>query len=351
MPDAQDRVASLAPTSMRPLSLRGRLAVLLYCIFPAPSAAQPATIPVIAGVPATIPVADRRRFTSKPRVSQGGQHHTLRRLFAALGTTNRYYVEFGFNPGEQCRGSGPNSCSLWLNGWDGLLLDGSFHNASINLHSHFITSANIVSLFRKHGVPAQPDYVSIDVDSADLWIMRALLASVYRPRVLSIEFNSNFPWGYPLAFPDPTTMAVNAEGRFYSRGTCYMGASAMAIENLGAAWGYVTVAMNSPLDLFLVPRELAEAHGLRSILPRLRRDAHLLAEHHPMTTTQATNLVDYTRWQSLTDDGSLTGKEIVRDARASAQRLLANLTARSRTEPKLRCFSQLQPPRRGWLWG
>tara|TARA_B110001452_G_scaffold16211_1_gene13301 strand:- start:2433 stop:2918 length:486 start_codon:yes stop_codon:yes gene_type:complete len=130
------------------------------------------------------------RHSSEPRLSQGGQHHVLRWLFKTIGTTNRYYVEFGFNPNEHCRGSGPNSCSLWLEGWDGLLLDGNSHNESINLHTHFLSSANIVSLFRRYRVPESPDYVSVDIDSTDLWILRSILASVYRPRVISVEFNS-----------------------------------------------------------------------------------------------------------------------------------------------------------------
>ncbi len=39
------------------------------------------------------------------------------------------------------------------------------------------SSANIVSLFEKYKVPFAADYVSIDIDSTDLWIFRAILAS------------------------------------------------------------------------------------------------------------------------------------------------------------------------------
>ncbi len=40
-----------------------------------------------------------------------------------------------------------------------------------------LSSANIVSLFEKYKVPFAADYVSIDIDSTDLWIFRAILAS------------------------------------------------------------------------------------------------------------------------------------------------------------------------------
>ena len=63
-------------------------------------------------------------------------------------------------------------------------------------------------LFRQHGVSIEVDYVSIDIDSFDLWVLRALLASEFRPRVLTVEYNSNFPYGSWLAFPDPQIMDV-----------------------------------------------------------------------------------------------------------------------------------------------
>jgi len=39
-------------------------------------------------------------------------------------------------------------CPLFINyqGWNGLLLDGHFENAAINLHREIVSSANIVSL-------------------------------------------------------------------------------------------------------------------------------------------------------------------------------------------------------------
>ena len=39
-------------------------------------------------------------------------------------------------------------------------------------------------------IPSDVDYISIDVDSTDVWLMHALLSGGYAPRVLSIEFNA-----------------------------------------------------------------------------------------------------------------------------------------------------------------
>lgn len=126
--------------------------------------------------------------------SQQGQDGVLAEIFRRLGVTNRFYVEFGFDADDFGGGSGPNTRNLWEQGWRGLLLDGSHANASINLHRHYIQPDNIAALFKKYEVPKEADYVSIDLDSCDIWVLLEL-AKEYRPRVVSVEYNSNFPAG------------------------------------------------------------------------------------------------------------------------------------------------------------
>lgn len=98
--------------------------------------------------------------------------------------------ECGYDADDLAGGGGSNTHHLRAHyGWTGLLLDRGHANASINLHRELISSRNVLELFRKHGVPLEPDYVSIDIDSTDLWVLRALLASPVRPRVVSVEYN------------------------------------------------------------------------------------------------------------------------------------------------------------------
>ena len=144
---------------------------------------------------------------------------------------NKSYVEFGY----QGR-STSNTFALWKEGWNGLLLDGDPRWASksdggeTNLHRAKVTSRSIVRLFRRYDVPLEVDYVSIDIDSFDLWVLRALLGSEYRPRVLTVEYNSNFPWDAgQLAFPDPELMRVPPRFQKWG-GNCYMGSSAAALH-------------------------------------------------------------------------------------------------------------------------
>ena len=48
----------------------------------------------------------------------------------AVGTSNKFFVEFGFNANSYEEGSGANSEALYHAGWRGLLLDGRRSNAT-----------------------------------------------------------------------------------------------------------------------------------------------------------------------------------------------------------------------------
>lgn len=101
------------------------------------------------------------QFLNTEAQSQGQQDGVIRSILTAIGETNRYYVEIGFNSFTHQGGSGSNTYALYERGWKGLLLDGFFENPEINLQKEFVTSLNVVDLFRKYQVPLEPDYVSI----------------------------------------------------------------------------------------------------------------------------------------------------------------------------------------------
>jgi hypothetical protein len=72
-------------------------------------------------------------------------------------------------------------------GWDGLLIASTQQDLTLtltdtasNLHAHVVTPDNVVSIFNGHHVPLEPDYVSIEMDSVDVWVARSLLSSKYR---------------------------------------------------------------------------------------------------------------------------------------------------------------------------
>ena len=132
----------------------------------------------------------------------------------------------------------------------------------------FRSSLSTAFRLRKFGVHDITSFpVSIDIDSYDLWVLRALLGSEYRPRVLTVEYNSNFPWDAgQLAFPDPEVMRVPVRQQQWG-GNCYMGSSAAALHAVAREHRYSVVDVEPGLDLFLVRRDVLAGAKLR--LPKL----------------------------------------------------------------------------------
>jgi hypothetical protein len=133
--------------------------------------------------------------------SQGKQDGIIEYIIENIEIKNKFCVEFGYDSNDLHNGCGPNTTNLIKNyGWDKLLLDGTNENKEINLHKHFLSEDNICDIFEKYNVPYEPGYISIDVDSTDLWLTVKILEK-YKPSFYSVEFNPNFPIDYAITFP------------------------------------------------------------------------------------------------------------------------------------------------------
>lgn len=185
------------------------------------------------------------------KYSQGGQDAVLASLFddAHLGTTNKFYVEFGYNL------VGGNTKRLEKDfGWtNGLRMDGAAHPqlGDSNLFQQWITPETITSIFQNHTVPSSPDYVSIDIDSCDLWVFLNM-TTAYTPRVLTVEYNSNY------AFEESrTNICKNSTGGSYSwHNDRAYGASFAALSMAANMRKYSPVWVETKLDVFLVRNDL-----------------------------------------------------------------------------------------------
>jgi hypothetical protein len=181
----------------------------------------------------------------KKKFSQNGEDGVIRAIFSFIGTTNKYYVEFGVEDGIQC-----NTRNLREKfGWTGLMMDGSHENTSINLHKEFITAENINELFQKYQVPTEFDLLSIDIDYNDFYIWYAL--ENYKPRVVVIEYNATHqPNEDKVAMYNPTYMWDF---------TNYFGASILALKRLGNLKGYTLVyAEKQGVNLFFIRKDVIE---------------------------------------------------------------------------------------------
>lgn len=169
----------------------------------------------------------------RKKYSQGKQDGIIEYIINNINIKNNYCIEFGYDSNSLTDGCGPNTTNLILNyNWEHLQLDGSHENPNINLYKHFLTKNNICDIFEKYNVPREPGYISIDVDSTDLWLMDAILQK-YSPSFLSVEFNSNIPIDYAITFPPS-----DEKGWIYDK---IYGASLKALNIVSKKYSYTLV--------------------------------------------------------------------------------------------------------------
>ncbi len=191
------------------------------------------------------------------RIAQHGEDGVLEKIFQLIGTTNKYYVEFGAGDGHFC-----SNVKYFREkyGWTGLLLDGACSNnmnddLQINLHKEFITAENICDLFEKYNVPYEFDLISIDIDRHDFYVWRAL-SKKYKPRIVVIEFNSQFN------FNEDKVIKYSANEEW--DGSHYFGASILALFNLGRSLGYSLIYEESEtINLFFIRDDILESSKIK----------------------------------------------------------------------------------------
>jgi hypothetical protein len=184
--------------------------------------------------------------------SQSYQDQVLDHIFAHVPAQNPtpFCVEFGFNSTSLTQGTGANVASLILkNKWDSLLLDGENENPEINLYKHFLLPSTIHEVFKHYLVPSEPEYISIDVDSTDLWLFEALLKS-HRAMVFSVEYNSHFPLDAVITFPNDPNETWQGDRAY--------GASLKALTLVAQKHGYSLLWVVPHYDAFFIRNDLIE---------------------------------------------------------------------------------------------
>jgi hypothetical protein len=217
---------------------------------------------------------------NRGKYSQSYQDILLERIFEHIGVRNTppFCVEFGFNDTSLTGGSGSNVANFVLHhGWQCLLLDGGHANPSINLHQHLLTAANICDVFAEHGVPPEPEYISIDVDSTDLWLFRSLLTR-YKAMIYTVEYNSCFPLDRAITFPDDATERWQGDRGY--------GASLKALQMVAAEGGYSLLWVVRPLDAVFIRDDLIE-DGSGDLTFPLSRWKHATSFNHHLRLKDA----------------------------------------------------------------
>lgn len=190
--------------------------------------------------------------------SQNDEDGIINEIFNRIGTTNRFFVEFGVQDGLEC-----NTHFLLLQGWSGVFMEGNaeyveqikrnfakpISDGILKVLNTFITSENINALMVENGLAKidEIDLLSIDIDGNDYHVFEAI--DCIHPRVVIVEYNAKFP---P---PSLWVMPYNKDHVW--DGTDKQGASLQALAQLGIKKGYVLVATNlNGVNAFFVRKDL-----------------------------------------------------------------------------------------------
>jgi len=205
--------------------------------------------------------------------SQNGEDGILRHLFAEIGFTSRWAVEFGFSTNES------NSLRLVLHErFAALFLDASdwqvdrFNRAAARLGladaravRTFLTRETLQPTLLAHGAPAEIDLLSIDVDGNDYWFWESL--DRVSARVVVVEYNAALGPDLSLTMPYAASGRPGDDSPLHF---AYAGASLTALARLGRRKGLSLVGCDSSgTNAFFV------------------RDACLTPALEPLTPSQA----------------------------------------------------------------
>ncbi len=188
--------------------------------------------------------------------SQNDEDGIINEIFRRIGTTNKYFVEFGVSDGIES-----NSHLLLHEMWSGLWIEVNsdfiqkihtkfkpvIETKRLKVINAFITKDNINDIIGKE-ITGEIDLLSIDIDGNDYYIWKAI--NVINPRVVIIEYNGKFP-------PYIEWIAKYSDQPIWNASDDH-GASLKAYEILGNELGYQLVGTNyNGVNAFFVRKDLA----------------------------------------------------------------------------------------------
>lgn len=194
-------------------------------------------------------------------MSQNGEDGIIFEILKRIGTKSKYFVEFGVGNGTE-----NNSAYLLMQNWSGSWIEGSSQHCNemkisyadiintkrLQVKESFITKDNIESIFQDLKVPADLDFLSIDIDGNDYWVWKQL--QHYKPRIVVIEYNASIGPHVEWIMPYNENHVWN--GRTIGH---YFGASLKSMELLGTSLGYTLVGCNfTGANAFFVRTDLVD---------------------------------------------------------------------------------------------
>jgi len=176
--------------------------------------------------------------------SQNGEEKIIIDLLDQDISKGGFVVELGAQDGYHLS----NSRYLIEQGWNHILIDAD-NKGNQEVKEHKITKENINELMAKYNCPKEFDFLSIDLDGNDYWILDEILKQ-YRPKLVVAEYNASF------AVRESKTIKYDPE--FIWQGDTYFGFTLEAGKKLAKKNGYKPVMQNSNMNIWLLREDLSE---------------------------------------------------------------------------------------------
>lgn len=200
--------------------------------------------------------------------SQSGEDGVIEAIFARIGVTNRWCVEFGAWDGLHLSNT---AHLIQSQDWSAVQIEanpqrfatlctnfaGNPRVRQLNRRVGLGTGADSLnSILRTTDMPTEFDLLSIDIDGNDWHVWNNL--NVYRPRVAIIEFNPTVP--NDVIFIQDPKPEINE------------GCSAAALVQLGRRKGYELACCTAFNAIFVTWQDFPKLGIADNSLSRLRRD-------------------------------------------------------------------------------
>ena len=175
-------------------------------------------------------------------------------LLRTAGVRHRTFIEIG------CGSTGGNSAVLAYElGWSGLMVDANRKavesarrlfqgNPGVRVVKARLETRTIDAFLSREGAAGDVDFMSIDIDSFDYWLWKAVTAC--SPRLLVMEYNALFGRDRAITVPDAPRPQVAPKG--------YGGASLAALEKLAHVKGYgLVLCEDAGINAFFLRDDVA----------------------------------------------------------------------------------------------
>ncbi len=199
--------------------------------------------------------------TSETVVYQPGHNmEEIQSILNSMGIIQGTCVDIGAHNGVTFS----NTYPLFKSGWSGLLVECNKSRFATLAHLYrmmseatlactFVTPENVVSLLKGFNIPEKFDFLSIDIDSYDYFVLEALLSS-FRPSLIVAEINEVIPPPLKFAVNYDPDFKLDLTQRFY-------GQSLAQLHALCERCGYHILSMRY-MDVLLIDKAYTEGDAV-----------------------------------------------------------------------------------------